>query len=168
MMKRHIENGFTLFELMIVLAIVSILSAVAVPSLRSAFVTSDISSISSDLVSSLQMARLEAVKRISQTTVKANGAGENVSWAKGFSISQKINKDGTYEDTQLRNAEATKGTINISSTTNSTEVSFDSRGYANQAHRLEICDSGDSSIEGRRIVIAASGHVTSEVFNCNS
>lgn len=167
-MKQFKQKGFTLLELMMVLAIASILSAIAIPSMRAAFSSNDISAISSDMVSSLQLARLEAVKRISKTTVAANGTGDDASWKKGFVVSQQINISGSYQDSKLKVAEAPNAGIQFTSATSSTSIAFDSRGYADQAHTIEICDASDKSIEGRRVVVAASGHVTSEVYNCNS
>ena len=61
------EHGFTMTELLIVLAIVAILSAVAAPSFRNMIRDMSVSSAADELVAGLQFARSEAV-RINQTT----------------------------------------------------------------------------------------------------
>lgn len=61
------EHGFTMTELLIVLAIVAILSAVAAPSFRNMIRDMSVRSAADELVAGLQFARSEAV-RINQTT----------------------------------------------------------------------------------------------------
>ena len=167
-MNRHISKGFTLVEMVITVSLVGVVTAIAIPSMRTAFASNDISAVSSDMVSSLQYARLEAVRKISRTTVKASGEEDAAAWSNGFTISQQVNKNGSYQDTVLKAPVALNPNIQIASATSTKSVTFDSRGYADQAHTIEICDSADNSIEGRRVTVAASGHVTSEIYNCNS
>jgi type II secretion system protein H len=61
------ERGFTMTELLIVLAVVAILSAVAAPSFRNVIRDMSVRSAADELVAGLQFARSEAV-RINQTT----------------------------------------------------------------------------------------------------
>lgn len=56
-------TGFTLIELMVTLAVAGILLAVGIPSYRSLTVGNHLSTVSNQLVSSLQVARMEAIKR---------------------------------------------------------------------------------------------------------
>ena len=59
--------GFTLFELMSALAIASILTAISIPNLRTFLQNNRLTSAANDMMSSVQRARTEAVKR--QTNV---------------------------------------------------------------------------------------------------
>ena len=162
------QAGFTLPELVMVVSIVGILVAMALPSMRSSVSKSDITALSNDLVSSLRFARLEAVKRISRTTIQAKGGENNASWVNGFTVSQAIDVGGTVQNTDLKVTDPLRPNITVSSTTGSMEIAFDSRGFADQNHSIEFCDTNDSSIEGRRVVVEASGYAFSEVLDCSS
>ncbi len=59
----RLQRGFTLMELMVVLAIVAIALSLAVPSLRDFMRNSRLTSASNDLLAALNLARSEAVKR---------------------------------------------------------------------------------------------------------
>jgi type IV fimbrial biogenesis protein FimT len=69
-MKRR---GFTLVELLVVLAVGSILLAIAVPGYGFLVSTSRLAAVTNDLVSNLQLARSEAVKRGMRVTVCKTG-----------------------------------------------------------------------------------------------
>lgn len=63
------RRGFTLVELLIVLAVGSILLAIAVPGYAFLVNTSRVAAVTNDLVSTLQLARSEAIKRGMRVTV---------------------------------------------------------------------------------------------------
>lgn len=62
-------SGFTLIELLVTLAVVSILSFVAVPSIKNILKDHRLSGYTNDLVADLNFARSEAVKRATPVTV---------------------------------------------------------------------------------------------------
>lgn len=74
-------RGFTIIELMIVVAIMGILLAVGVPSFRSMVITMRIKNASFDVYSSLLAARSEAMTRNTTVTITPT-AGTN--WAAGW------------------------------------------------------------------------------------
>src|SRR5262245_17474788 len=59
----HISAGFTLMELMVVLALVAVLMGIAVPNFREFSRNHRLTATANDLVSSLARARNEAIKR---------------------------------------------------------------------------------------------------------
>jgi type IV fimbrial biogenesis protein FimT len=79
MVKR---DGFTLIEVMVVLAIMVILSAIAAPSFKSLVAGQRARAASMDLYAALTLARSEAVKRNTQVTLRPDTA----SWQGGWSI----------------------------------------------------------------------------------
>ncbi|HEX4859019.1 MAG TPA: GspH/FimT family pseudopilin [Usitatibacteraceae bacterium] len=75
-------SGFTLLEVMIVLAVVGILAAVAVPNFSAFVKSSRLRSATSGLYEAMVLARSEAIKRGANVTVSPTG-GE---WGKGWSV----------------------------------------------------------------------------------
>jgi type IV fimbrial biogenesis protein FimT len=66
--KMH-QEGVTLIELLVTLSVVAIIVAIGVPALRDFFATNHMSAATNDLVTSLHLARSEAIKREASTTL---------------------------------------------------------------------------------------------------
>jgi type IV fimbrial biogenesis protein FimT len=78
---RHRVRGFTLVELVIVVAIVGIGATIAMPSLSQALAAQRLRAGATDLSSSLMLARSEAIKRGGQVRVAPlNGADWTSGW----------------------------------------------------------------------------------------
>lgn len=69
------RKGFTLVELMVVIAIMSILTAIAVPSIGPWLANHRLSASARDIYSMMQLARLRAVKENSNVFFSFNSAG---------------------------------------------------------------------------------------------
>jgi type IV fimbrial biogenesis protein FimT len=80
-MRRH--QGFTLLELMVVLSILGIMLAVGIPGFRDFISNQRAKSASYELITSLMMARSEAVKR--NATVKVEPVTANT-WTSGWNV----------------------------------------------------------------------------------
>lgn len=81
------SRGFTLFELMITLALLIILLGVAIPSYRVFIANQQVRTVSSNLLSALSLARSEAVKRAAVVTLApASGSGVGA-WNNGWLVS---------------------------------------------------------------------------------
>jgi len=73
----------TLVELLTVLSIVAILATIAMPSLSDAMATQRLRAAGTDLMSSLLLARSEAIKRNAQVAVAPQSAG---AWTSGWRV----------------------------------------------------------------------------------
>lgn len=79
------SRGFTLVELMVTVSVIALLAAIAVPGMTALINNSRINGQSEELVSSLQLARAEAVRRNARVTVcpSSNGStcASSTSWS---------------------------------------------------------------------------------------
>ena len=89
--RRHTESGFTLPELLIVLAVAGILAAIAVPSFQSLTQSQQIKNASFELFSNLSLARSEAIKRNADVALTP---ADTADWGKGWTIASTT---GTIE-----------------------------------------------------------------------
>jgi type IV fimbrial biogenesis protein FimT len=86
--RRH--PGFTIVELMITLTIAVVLIAIAVPSFRSITLSSRLTTTANDVVGAINTARMEAIKRNTNTQLCSNAAASNGSDALGTACGTSV------------------------------------------------------------------------------
>jgi len=79
------QNGFTLFDLMVAIGVLSIAMSVAIPSMRTAVEKRNTTAAAEEIYSQIQLARSESIAR-TQTVFMNLSAGAE--WSLGFSTDQ--------------------------------------------------------------------------------
>jgi type IV fimbrial biogenesis protein FimT len=74
----QIENGFTLVEVLVVMMIVGLLTAAALPAMRRHLANADIRGVAEEMRSGIEQARSEAIRRNTTVRFDRNGTGWNV------------------------------------------------------------------------------------------
>lgn len=132
-------------ELMVTLAVLAIVLSLAVPSFNTLIQNNRMTTRANDVVTALNLARSEAIKRGANATVTATGGNWNSGWT--------VAAGGT----DLRIFPAVTGTVTI--TGNAPAITYRGSGMAAPL-TITVCDSGRTGEIGRQITVAAAGRVT--------
>ncbi len=89
-------KGFTLVELMVTIAIAAIVLGVAIPSFSSTIDSNRLTTHANELVTALNLARSEAIKRGVQVTVRNKGASTH--WESGWYVFVDSNGNNAFND----------------------------------------------------------------------
>jgi type IV fimbrial biogenesis protein FimT len=160
-------KGFTLIELMVTLAVAAIIMTVAVPSFNNLIRNNRLTVQNNELVSTLLVARSEAVKRSTTVTVCASSdqaTCDTSNWESGWIVFADFNADrvvdaggGTCavgEDCILFTGNAFNGgnTLRSSLFTNSGFVQYSAQGTIDSPGTFTVCDSrGTSSAKAANV-----------------
>lgn len=147
------NTGFTLFELMITIAIAGILVGVAIPSFTFIITSNRLTAYANELVTALNLARNEAVKRGMSVTVRKvddnsstnKGAGAN--WEDGWDVFTDADSDGNFEagDVLIRTYDPLKFSYTLRGNNFSNFIRFTSSGQSNTNGSFVICDNSDGN-----------------------
>lgn len=119
-MNRQKNAGFTLLETMIVVAIIGILAAIAVPSYQDMLEQNRLKQVAEGLKSDMQFARTEAIKR-SMDIIVSRTTGNAGAWCYGLSVTTpscdcKQTTVATTDDCEIKSISgATYSTVNMDS-----------------------------------------------------
>ena len=126
------SQGFTLIELMVVLALVAIIATFAVPSFQSAMARQKVNIAASDLLVSATQARSEAIKNNHQAIVQPISAQSD--WSQGWRIYVDMDNSKTYTEGDLlvTTVPAAASSIGLyeAPTLNPNLIGFDANGFA--------------------------------------
>lgn len=161
------SSGFSLLELLITVVLVSIVMAIAVPSMR-AFTQNDrlITNVNT-LIGHLNYARSEAVKRSQQVSVCASNDATTCSgnWADGWIVYIDANGDNNFSagEEVIKAQQSLEGGNTLTATAIGTQITYDYRGFVDPASvgSLQLCD-GRSGSHGKTVHITTTGRVRLE------
>ncbi len=157
------QRGFTLIELMVAIAVLSILLSMAAPSFQSLIAQSRLTAISTQLRSALLTARSEAIKSNRQVTVCASedqSSCSNGSWSSGSIafIDRNIIGEINDGDEIIKQFQRASSTLQVLQVGFNGSVSFTPDGASDTSGAFMVCDRM-RNIEPRRICLSRSGTV---------
>jgi type IV fimbrial biogenesis protein FimT len=159
-----VSSGFTLVELAIVVGIVAILTAIAMPSFRETMIRIQVTQITSDLVTDINLARSEAVKRGVPVQIISVGG----SWSAGWSVVAANTAGSFAAQPALRSHVAVPTTYQAKAAgggNGGTQLQFNATGQIQAATPAAmafiVCRPDNSLANGRQIDVSASGRVAS-------
>lgn len=168
-------GGFTLLELMMTIAIAGILAVLALPGFTKSLKNNCMTTTTNSLVTSLQLAKSEAVKRRSTVRVEAIDASEaNNEWGKagwrvrGPDITTSASITKTIREVALGcggDYIRIDGTGGAQATGGVASVSYDLSGYT-ESSVFNVCDN-DREVNGRQVSLNSLGRPSTESnFTC--
>ncbi len=145
--------GFTLIELMITLSIAGMLIGIAIPSFTSIITSNRLTASTNELVTALNLARSEAVKRGLSVTVRKvdddsyTNKGAGVNWEDGWDVFTDADNDGKFEagDTLIRTYAPLKLSYTLRSNNFSNFIRFTPSGQSNTNGSFYICNNNDGN-----------------------
>jgi type IV fimbrial biogenesis protein FimT len=155
------NKGFTLVELMIVVAILAVLVTVAAPSFRASMANTKVNSATHELLSSLSLAKSESIKRNvmvslcpSSDQLSCSGDGN---WQLGWIIFVDNNNNGIRENSetiiQIQNAFDTSLTL-----TGPNVITYNVGGYLEPAVAISLQGSAIDATNNKWVCVSAIGH----------
>jgi len=158
-------RGFSLIELLVVMAIAAVLLGIGIPNMQSFIVSSRLSSASNEFFTALNVARSEAVRRGVQVTLATNGTPGSRDFTAGWTMFVDTDRDGALSagEEVLRVGPALEGPMTMFGSANfGTSVSFDSTGrLTSGGGSFVICHGtdlvADGQVRSRALVLNSAG-----------
>jgi type IV fimbrial biogenesis protein FimT len=165
------NKGFTLIELMVVVIVLAIASAIALPNFAILIRSNRVATQANELLGSIALARTEAIRanvspvgnRDVVLCPSTNGTSCSAGWSSGWIVARRVD-DAIV--TVLRHTQQPTG---VTITGAATEIVFDNRGRrVSGPNTLTVtaanCKPGENLV--RTLTLNASGQVRIAVSNC--
>ena len=175
-MRGSTDDGFTLIELMVTIAIVAILLAIALPSFESSIRSNTVATTTNELMGSLALARSEAIRNPGGAVIctSLDGATCGGTWNDGWIVGPDLDADGTLGvgDRVVRYVEP-RERLTLAATSSggsATAIVFDRRGRVADGNRREVVMTPTTcpanAILMRSFVVRVTGQVTVTKGSC--
>ncbi len=168
---QHLPRGFTLIELMVVIAIITVTLVLAFPSFQTFQRNAQLTSLANSMIASINAARSEAMKSGNAAMVKPN---DGVNWSSGWVVFVDVARTGLVKDNYshiLLQVPAVASYITISATSTASGgtpyLMFDAQGYTSNTNasftnvnfslaRNDV-DATQTGFETRRVILSNTG-----------
>lgn len=165
--------GFTLIELLVTMSIVGIVLSIAVPSFKDTIRNNRLTADANELITSLNLARSEAVKRGQSVVVRKT----LLEWENGWQVFVDANNNNVFddngntilcetgEDCILKDHEPLQTAFTLRGNNNFTSyISYGANGTSNTIGSFAICDNTDGNDiaepnTSRLIIVNAVGRI---------
>ena len=162
------EKGFTLIELMIVLAIAAVLLTIAAPGLRNLLEKNRLQTGAESLYTSLMFTRSEALKRNQPVTLCKSSSGaacvtSSDNWELGWLVYVDQDGDSVPDPGEiLRVSDGLKSgdTLRVTGTGFDTAVIYGIDGTVNGSETFVLCNADANLTAAREIGISVTGRVS--------
>lgn len=156
-------NGFSLIELLVTIAVSSIVLTVAVPSFKEIIENNRIITTTNILIASLGFARSEAVKSGISVSVSRLGATSQ-DWKDGWQVFQDVDGDGTLDggtDTLLKTYDPIPAGFTLKTGANFADaMTYEASGLLKGlGDTFKLCDSDADITKAREITLNTVGRV---------
>lgn len=160
------NKGFTLIELLITLSVAGIMLTIAAPSYRVFVQDSQLIAQSNSFHSAIMLAKSEAVKRNSPTTIcsSTNGTACNggTVWSNGWLVFANTNGDGVVDaGEQIIQVGAPLSGGNTLNSNVGTRVTFAPSGFTGNLVTFTLCDDRGAAMS-RRLIMNMQGRLRKE------
>lgn len=159
-------GGFTLIELMVVVILIGIVAAYAVPSFTQVVASNRVTSAVNGVVGTLNYARSEAVKAGRTVNVRAM---DGASWDSGILVWLDANGNSTFEATEeLRRFEDFDGSLTLAGEGALTQFGFRGNGYltSSATGEFELSVTSPDTPFDRFVCVGFSGRVRTAEVAC--
>jgi type IV fimbrial biogenesis protein FimT len=170
MKKLYRQSGFSLMEMVIVMALIAIVAALALPNSGGWIDNNRLSSAASDLVVAMQTGRAEAVGRNAPVTLcKKNAAGtaciQTGGWDQGWLLFVDTDSDATLDSGEevLQVHDAIKGNLSFHGTSQVKDfITFRASGRTSvtSTQTLILCDTRGFGIHAKGLVVSILGRAS--------
>lgn len=165
------SRGMTLLELMMAVTVLGILLAIAVPSFRNYTIGSRVSAASSDLVTAMNLARSEALRRSSPAVLCASAdeatCSGDTDWATGWVVFTDPNGNGAVDaDELLQVWSALSGQVAAAADVD--RVTYNTMGMVAAAANFSIASAGCAVDRQVDTTVSVSGGIRSNRVTCGS
>ena len=165
--RLRVLSGFTLIELMVTVAVASILAVVAVPAMAGLINANRINSASDNLTAALQLARSEAIRRGTSVTVCASADGQacanTASWDRWIVRGRdNVASEGGTEEIDIMRDETPAGRVELQGPAGG--IVFRSSGLLDSEEQLVVCMPTSRPADNQRqiTVMLSGGHRTTK------
>jgi type IV fimbrial biogenesis protein FimT len=165
-------SGFTIVELMITVAVASILMALAVPSFNQMIVSSRLTAQSNDILAAITLARSEAIKRNASVTLCRADTSSSTNCSASAGVWQNwIIRAGTGTIVRQGVVNNFGGTLVMRSSLTNDQLVFGADGLARTGgvdRNFTVCSVRRIDRNQRRIVFGAGSRMATELQNATT
>lgn len=164
--SKRFSTGFSFPELLVVVAMIGVFAAFALPTLSESIQNSRVKELSSNLSVSLFLAQSEAVKRGVQISI---GSQQNTGneWKKGWDVFVDLNRNGVMDAGEellsSYNIEDNGVTLTSKDSVFSSWIAFlpsgAAKGNGGISGSFWVCRADQDSVNSRTITVQASGNI---------